>query len=91
MIGITLGTGFGGGVVRDGELFLGDNGAAAEVWVLRDKRQPIYGVEEGISIRAIKREYARLSGDTRQLTPKGNFRDCRGKSGRKSSGSKKGV
>lgn len=62
LIGITLGTGFGGGVVRDGELFLGDNGAAAEVWVLRDKRQPIYGVEEGISIRAIKREYARLSG-----------------------------
>jgi len=46
LIGITLGTGFGGGVVRDGELFLGDNGAAAEVWVLRDKRQPIYGVEE---------------------------------------------
>ena len=35
LIGITLGTGFGGGVVRDGELFLGDNGAAAEVWVLR--------------------------------------------------------
>jgi len=29
LIGITLGTGFGGGVVRDGELFLGDNGAAA--------------------------------------------------------------
>ena len=24
LIGITLGTGFGGGVVRDGELFLGD-------------------------------------------------------------------
>ena len=78
LIGITLGTGFGGGVVRDGELFLGDNGAAAEVWVLRDKRQPIYGVEEGISIRAIKREYARLSGDTRRLTPKEIFEIAEG-------------
>lgn len=78
LIGITLGTGFGGGVVRDGELFLGDNGAAAEVWVLRDKRQPIYGVEEGISIRAIKREYASLSGDTRKLTPKDIFEIAEG-------------
>lgn len=69
LIGVTLGTGFGGGVVRDGELFLGDNGAAAEVWVLRNKRKPIYGVEEGISIRAIKRDYADLSGDNRELEP----------------------
>jgi glucokinase len=70
LIGITLGTGFGGGVVRDGELLLGDNGSAAEVWVIRDKRNPIHGVEEGISIRAIRREYAELSGDRRDLTPK---------------------
>ncbi|WP_065217974.1 MULTISPECIES: ROK family protein [Butyricimonas] len=73
LIGITLGTGFGGGVVRDRELFLGDNGAAAEVWVLRDKREPRYGVEEGISIRAIRRGYARLSGDERDLTPRDIF------------------
>ena len=78
LIGITLGTGFGSGVVRDGELFLGDNGAAAEVWVLRDKRQPVYGVEEGISIRAIKREYAQLSGDLRTLTPRDIFEIAEG-------------
>ncbi len=78
LIGITLGTGFGGGVVRDGELFLGDNGSAAEVWVLRDKREPVYSVEEGISIRAIKREYARLSGDPRKLTPKDIFDIAKG-------------
>jgi glucokinase len=70
LVGITLGTGFGGGVVRDGELFLGDNGAAAEVWVIRDRRDPRLGVEEGISIRAIRREYAGLSGDRRDLTPR---------------------
>ena len=78
LIGITLGTGFGGGVVRDRELFIGDNGAAAEVWVLRDKREPAYGVEEGISVRAIKREYARLSGDSRELTPKDIFEIAEG-------------
>lgn len=78
LIGITLGTGFGGGVVRDRELFIGDNGAAAEVWVLRDKREPVYGVEEGISIRAIKREYARISGDPRELTPKDIFEIAEG-------------
>ncbi|MDR2130287.1 MAG: ROK family protein [Odoribacteraceae bacterium] len=73
LIGITLGTGFGGGLVHDGELFIGDNGAAAEVWGIRDKRDPRYGTEEGISIRAIKREYAGLSGDRRELTPKEIF------------------
>ena len=40
-----------------------------ETWIgcgslgVGDKREPVYSVEEGISIRAIKREYARLSGD----------------------------
>lgn len=78
LIGITLGTGFGGGVVRDRELFLGDNGAAAEVWVIRNKRNPRFGVEEGISIRAIKREYAELSGDQRSLEPKDIFHIAEG-------------
>src|SRR3954464_2550771 len=31
LFGVTLGTGFGGGIVRDGELFLGDNSIAGEV------------------------------------------------------------
>lgn len=74
LVGITLGTGFGGGVVRDKELFLGDNGAAAEVWVLRNKLEPRYGIEEGISIRAIQRWYSHLSGDSSSvLTPKQIF------------------
>ncbi|MFR1240583.1 MAG: ROK family protein, partial [Butyricimonas faecihominis] len=47
--------------------------------VLRDKRQPVYGVEEGISIRAIKREYAQLSGDLRMLSPKDIFEIAEGK------------
>ncbi len=58
LFGITLGTGFGGGIVRNGELFLGDNGAAAEIWDMRSKRHPRCFVEEDVSIRSVQRVYA---------------------------------
>jgi glucokinase len=70
LAGITLGTGTGGGIVRNGELFLGDNGAAAEVWVMRNGKYSDCFVEEGASIRAVKRSYRLLSGDKTELTPK---------------------
>lgn len=62
LIGLTLGTGFGGGLVRRGELFVGDNSMAAEVWLFRHKLEPETNVEEGISIRAIRRTYAERAG-----------------------------
>jgi glucokinase len=62
LLGITLGTGFGGGIVSNGELFLGDNSAAAEIWLLRNGRDTKCFAEEGASIRAVKRTYARLTG-----------------------------
>ncbi|MCX6232530.1 MAG: ROK family protein [Bacteroidetes bacterium] len=58
LVGFTLGTGFGAGIVRNGELYLGDNSGAAEVWLLRNRINPTTNAEEGISIRAIKRVYA---------------------------------
>ncbi len=58
LFGVTLGTGFGGGIVRDGELFMGDNSMAGEVWLLRNKREPQTNAEEGASIRAVRRAYA---------------------------------
>ena len=61
LVGFTLGTGFGGGIVRNGELFIGDNSGAAEVWVLRNKINPKTNAEEGVSIRAIKRVYSELT------------------------------
>lgn len=60
LVGFTLGTGFGAGIVRNGELFMGDNSGAGEVWLLRNKLNPEMNVEEGVSIRAVQREYARL-------------------------------
>ncbi len=62
LFGVTLGTGIGGGIVRHGELFLGDNSAGAEVWLLRNKLDPSLNAEEGASIRAVRRVYAQQAG-----------------------------
>src|SRR5579864_7550582 len=62
LFGVTLGTGFGGGIARDGELFLGDNSIAGEVWLLRNKLAPTMNAEEGASIRAVRRVYAERAG-----------------------------
>jgi glucokinase len=62
LLGVTLGTGFGAGIVRNGELFIGDNAAAAEIWVTRNKRHPLAIAEESVSIRGVQREYAIRAG-----------------------------
>lgn len=62
LFGITLGTGFGGGVVNNGRMLIGDNSAAGEIWAMRNKVNGNDTAEEEISIRAVKRTYARESG-----------------------------
>jgi glucokinase len=62
LFGVTLGTGLGGGIVRDGELFTGDNSVAGEIWLMRHKYDPSTNAEEGASIRAVRREYAAQAG-----------------------------
>ena len=62
LFGITLGTGFGAGIVRNGELFLGDNSMAAEIWLLRNRLHPEMNAEEGACIRAVRRAYAAEAG-----------------------------
>ncbi|HET9131260.1 MAG TPA: ROK family protein, partial [Terriglobia bacterium] len=62
LFGLTLGTGFGAGIVRDGSLFLGDNSMAGEIWLLRNKLLPGTNIEEHASIRGVKRIYAREAG-----------------------------
>lgn len=69
LLGVTIGTGFGGGIVRNGELFLGDNSRAAEVWLLRDKLQPTRHVEESVSIRAVRRVYSSQAGEPFDAAP----------------------
>ncbi len=69
LFGITLGTGFGGGIVRQNRLFLGDNSCAAEIWLIRNKVDPTAAAEEGASIRGIRRYYARETGISFDQSP----------------------
>lgn len=62
LVGFTLGTGFGGGVVLDGKLLQGDNSAGAEVWCMRNILYPQTSAEDSISIRGVRRVYAREAG-----------------------------
>lgn len=71
LVGVTIGTGFGGGMVIDGKLHIGDNAAANDIYCIRNKKYPRHIVEESVSIRAVKRVYAELSGThDDSLTPK---------------------
>ena len=73
LLGVTLGTGFGAGVVINQKLLLGDNAAGGDIWCFRNKKYPEYIVEESVSIRAVMRVYAERSGDTGAHTPKEIF------------------
>lgn len=71
LLGITLGTGFGAGVVIDSRLLTGDNGCGGDVWIMRNKKYPEMIAEESVSIRAVRRVYQELNGkDASSLTPK---------------------
>lgn len=79
LLGITLGTGFGAGVVIDGNLLTGDNGCGGDVWLMRNKKYPERIAEEGVSIRAVRRIYGEQSGEnTESFTPKEVFEIAEG-------------
>jgi glucokinase len=59
LLGVTFGTGYGGGIVSRGELFLGDNSAQGEINRMRNKLHTNASVEENVSIRGIKRIFCR--------------------------------
>ena len=70
LIGYTLGTGLGIGIVINGHLDLGDN-SCVETFCLPHKKHPDIMLEDGVSIRAVRRVYGELSGDKdHQLSPK---------------------
>ncbi|MEO1084278.1 MAG: ROK family protein [Acidobacteriota bacterium] len=62
LVGVTLGTGFGAGLVHDGRLFLGDNGAGMEVWCTSSRSDPDRIVEAELSARGLRRFYAEEAG-----------------------------
>jgi glucokinase len=62
LFGATLGTGFGGGIVGDGRLWIGDNSAGGEIWLFRNQLDRKSNIEEAVSIRAVRRVYAARAG-----------------------------
>lgn len=74
LLGVTFGTGFGGGFVTNGKLHIGDNGSGGDLWVFRHKKFRNYITEEGVGISALKRMYSEFSGDFQSdLSPKNIF------------------
>jgi glucokinase len=62
LLGVTIGTGFGGGLVVHDRLVLGDNSAAGQIWMTRHRDERPRITEEGVSIRAVRRGYAAAAG-----------------------------
>ena len=70
LIGYTFGTGFGIGIVVNGQLNRGDN-SCVETFCLPHKTKTGIITEEGVAVRAIKRVYAEASDDYQHdYTPK---------------------
>ena len=69
LLGVTFGTGFGGGIVLDGELLVGDNSAAGEINRVRNRTFKNFDAEESVSIRGIQREYANYAGINIRSSP----------------------
>ncbi len=69
LLGLTLGTGFGGGIVSDQRLWHGDNSAGAEINRMSNPLDRQTSVEEVLSIRGIKRLFSEKSGCAFENTP----------------------
>ncbi|MDA3822639.1 MAG: ROK family protein [Bacteroidales bacterium] len=62
LVGLTLGTGFGGGLIRNSQLFIGDNSTAAEVWLFSNRYGTEVNAEDVVSTRSVQRVYAEQAG-----------------------------
>lgn len=69
LLGVTLGTGFGGGIISEGKLFKGDNSAQGEINRIRNFLYPQFSAEESVTIRGVRRIFARESGILPEDTP----------------------
>ncbi len=78
LVGLTLGTGFGGGMVSNGSLLLGDNSDSMEFWTMSNSIDTTKNIEELVSIRAVVGSYKKLSGIEDDITPKDIFLIAKG-------------
>lgn len=78
LLGITIGTGFGAGIVINNILNIGDNECGGDVWLLPNKKFPNIIAEESVSIRAIQRVYQEIVNDNSEKSPKDIFEIAEG-------------
>jgi len=69
LLGVTLGTGFGGGIVNNGHLYRGDNSAGAEINRMSNYLFRNESVEEALSIRGIRHLFAQQAGLSFEESP----------------------
>ena len=69
LLGVTLGTGFGGGIVTRGKLLEGDNSAAAEINRFSNFLDRSESVEEVLSIRGIRHLFSNAARVPFDATP----------------------
>ena len=69
VVGLTIGSGFGGGFVHDKVLITGDNITALEIWKMSNRLSADRNCEELIAIRALRRLYSEYSGIPFDDTP----------------------
>jgi len=69
LFGVTFGTGFGGGIVSNGQLYIGDNSAGGEVNRMRNRLYPNTSAEDSTAIRGVRRVYAREAGIPFETAP----------------------
>ena len=62
LVGITLGSGFGCGLVINGHLNLGDNSNGGELWLMRNHLIPELCVDASVGREKVRRFYAEYSG-----------------------------
>jgi glucokinase len=62
LVGFTLGTGFGAGIVMDNQMLVGNSSCGAEIHNTLNALNPSWNAEESVSTRAIQRVYTREAG-----------------------------
>jgi len=62
LVGITLGSGFGCGIMINGLLNIGDNCNGGELWLMRNKLYPDLCTDASVGQEKIKRFYAEFAG-----------------------------
>ena len=69
LLGLTLGTGFGGGIVSNGQLWTGDNSSGAEINRMSNFLNRDSSVEEVLSIRGVKQLFSQKANCAFENTP----------------------